>query len=333
MPCKLWALGRCTYGDRCKFRHDADKQPKASESTALIEEVEAEKIYVCLEQRDRIAYADFGYNSDDRSGPPRKYKDLKTSIPAELMVKLQHAPQSGYNAQTLLHVAGMPLRALLDHGATTSSIPEELLARIFDVTAEEVHEGKYSWTSPECPIKALEDFSHEPRRIEGLAKDRVIGVTHNAVLRVMFVPIGDTSGPVRCIRFKILPRGLSSFPSMILAAPTLAPKGLGHEVKQYAHCFQSLGVCLPRLEEEIERGRKAASNDASNLAFICDSNAVICLMPGQSALVPVRASRAIPGPVLLLDPPDSGLRLAADGVVDDQPKQMLFVAKRGAPPR
>jgi hypothetical protein len=96
--------------------------------------------------------------------------------------------------------------------------PEEMLEEIFNLTAVGVERGNYTWGSPECPIKCFEDFAGDPRTIECLAKDKPIIVTHSVILRVKFVPIGASVGPMRAIRMKVLPRGASSFPGIILAA-------------------------------------------------------------------------------------------------------------------
>jgi hypothetical protein len=243
-----------------------------------------------------------------------------------MVVKLQAAPVPGFNNQSLIHIANKPWVTLLDGGATCSSIPEEMLEEIFNLTAVGVERGNYTWGSPECPIKCFEDFAGDPRTIEGLAKDKPIIVTHSVILRVKFVPIGASVGPMRAIRMKVLPRGASSFPGIILAAPTLAPApgGLGLRTEPHAHVLQTLGVCLPRLEEEVEaRFRK----ESVNVAFVVDSAAQIHLSPGAVALVPVRASRLFSGEVQAQDFPGSAVSLAAFGPVEGV-ESMLFLTNR-----
>ena len=191
--------------------------------------------------------------------------------------------------------------ALLDIGATTSSIPEELLATIYDRTCQMVADGVYAWHTPGCPIKSFEDFSTDPRRIEGFAKDQPIHVTHTVLLRVMFVPIGAHTGPVRTIRMKVLPKGTTSFPGIILAAPCLAPlpHGLGLRTEPHAHVLQALGVCLPRLEEEVESRLRG---ETIQVSFVSDGP-TIALTPGQTVLIPARASRTYRGDMFVCDSP------------------------------
>ena len=98
-----------------------------------------------------------------------------------MVVKLHAAPVPGFNNQSLIHVANKPWVTLLDGGATCSSIPEEMLEEIFNLTAVGVERGNYTWGSPECPIKCFEDFAGDPRTIEGLAKDDALGDSSSQV--------------------------------------------------------------------------------------------------------------------------------------------------------
>ena len=92
----------------------------------------------------------------------------------------------------------------------------------------------------------------------------------------------------------------------------------------HAHVLQTLGVCLPRLEEEVKaRFRK----ESVNIAFVVDSAAQIHLSPGAVALVPVRASRLFSGEVQAQDFPGSAVSLAAFGPVEGV-ESMLFLTNR-----
>merc|ERR1712242_381217 len=69
-------------------------------------------------------------------------------------------------------------------------------------------------------------------------------------LRAEFVGAGKDSGPMRDLYFKILPKGTCSIAGCLVGFPVLdvRPYGLGHSVQYTTHCFEELGVALPRLE-------------------------------------------------------------------------------------
>ena len=89
------------------------------------------------------------------------------------------------------------------------SVPEEVLAGIYERMAQDIAEGKYAFEDAACPIRVFEDSTHDPRKIDGLSRGRPIKVTHGVVLRFCFAPIGSTTGPVVAIRLRVLPRGSS----------------------------------------------------------------------------------------------------------------------------
>ena len=55
---------------------------------------------------------------------------------------------------------------------------------------------------------------------------------------------------MRDLYFKILPKGTCSIAGCLVGFPVLdvRPYGLGHSVQYTTHCFEELGVALPRLE-------------------------------------------------------------------------------------
>ena len=148
-------------------------------------------------------------------------------------------------------------------------------------------------------------------------------VTHAAVVRMMFVPIGAEVGPRRSIRLKILPKGTTSFPGIILSAPVLAPApvGLGLRTEKHAHVLQTLGVCLPRLEEVVET---RLQQEQVQVSFMLDTDQ-LHLEPGATALVPVRASTPYAGVRYADDHPLSEVTLAAVGPVT-RTEAMLMIS-------
>ena len=136
---------------------------------------------------------------------------------------------------------------------------------------------------------------------------------------MMFVPIDANSGPLKDIRLKILPKGSTSFPGIILSAPCLAPAplGLGLRTEKHAHVLTTLGICLPRMEE--------ARREQVQVNFLLDT-AQISLCPGATVLAPVRASLPYVGARYTLDHPDSLVQLAAIGPVS-RSETSLFLTK------
>ena len=90
--------------------------------------------------------AEGGFNSSEKSSYPRKYPGLR-ALPVQLTVKLKSAPIPGFNNQSLIHIANKPWVTLLDGGATCSSIPEEMLEEVFNLTAMAVEKKEYTWGS------------------------------------------------------------------------------------------------------------------------------------------------------------------------------------------
>ena len=153
-----------------------------------------ENIFVAVEEGGApLLYcnAEASYRVAEEGQP--SYRGL-AKLPIKMIRVLDEAPKPVYNCQTLVHIAGIPFPALLDTGATTSSIPEELFEKIFNKTMQLLSDGHCEEDAVTFPIRGVEDFSKDARRIEGLAKDRPILVTHAVVVRMMLVPI-DANPP------------------------------------------------------------------------------------------------------------------------------------------
>ena len=90
--------------------------------------------------------------------------------------------------------------------------------------------------------------------VEGIGASPEMPTTWGVVLRIEFVPIngvsGDATNPSRDVYFKILPKGSSSIPGILLGHPLLdcEPYGFGWERKERPHYFTALKVHLLRGE-------------------------------------------------------------------------------------
>ena len=86
--------------------------------------------------------------------------------------------------------------------------------------------------------------------MDGVAAGKPLEIRYGLVLRAEFVGAGKDSGPMRDLYFKILPKGTCSIAGCLVGFPVLdvRPYGLGHSVQYTTHCFEELGVALPRLE-------------------------------------------------------------------------------------
>ena len=125
---------------------------------------------------------------------------------------------------------------------------------------------------------------------------------------------------------KVLPRGSTSFPGIILGAPCLAPApaGLGLRTEAHGHVLQTIGVCLPRMEEEVEAKLR---QEQVQVNFLLDAPR-LSLSAGETALVPVRGSKGYCGSRLVEDDPTAPVRLAEVGPIRSA-VGMLFLFNHG----
>jgi len=142
-----------------------------------------------------------------------KITSLADLDPGWFVVRENPRP-AGYAAQTRMYFGGKAIPMLLDGGATSSALPEEVACMLIEYVLEETESGRLGEDSRLYPIVRMETYVN-PSRVKGVGSDSAMETIHALVLRAEFVLANGESGawnpkaehPIRDITFKILPKG------------------------------------------------------------------------------------------------------------------------------
>ena len=148
----------------------------------------------------------------------RNLKEL-WQLPQEVWKKVDR-PVPGYNYRAEVTVVGLPFIALLDTGASTNAIPEELVVDLIN----EARARGFKWRTAEWPID-LETWDGKDEIVTGIARSQELRVMGAVVLPVVFTGLNGRK-VTQAMRFKIFARGGSGWMGLIIG-PSLEPPPLG----------------------------------------------------------------------------------------------------------
>ena len=140
-------------------------------------------------------------------------------------------------------VNGTPYTSLLDTGASTNAVPEELVLNIINAAFEKgMNPGSKDW-----PV-ALECWSGG-ERVTGVAKGHDLEIIGAALIPITFTGVVGRAKTKR-LRFKVFGKGCSSWMGFIIGGPTLEPEplGLGLRSGPNGHYLEALGLLCARGE-------------------------------------------------------------------------------------
>jgi hypothetical protein len=106
----------------------------------------------------------------------------------------------------------------------------------------------------------------------GLASGRPLQVKYCVALRIESPPINQERGPIKDFVVKVFPKGLWTFPGIILGMPAcdVVPYGLGFRINANTYSLDALGgLQLPRLD----LSRRDAMHSAMRVYSACDDDA------------------------------------------------------------
>ena len=216
--------------------------------------------------------------------------------------------RGGYQYKTVTKILGKKVETLLDGGAGSNHVTEELVVSILNHAAN----LGIKPNSPEFPIVRFEQWVY-PEYVHGIASGSPVPLKGAVVLRVRLQEGPDehrcTDGHEIYVRCKIAAKGTSDWHGLILGGRALdceARRGLGFRPGPGAHILDSLGVQIPRCEDHsAERKDRAyvfesvvsavestlpgvsepGSGKRALLVFSGDED--VHLSPGEGALIPV----------------------------------------------
>jgi len=164
-------------------------------------------------------------------------------LPADAKTTVARPP-AGYNYRADVIVGGMAVTTLLDTGATTNAVAEEVVLAIID---HALGRG-FVPGDPQWPVR-LEKWG-KPDLVKGVARGRALEIIGAAVLQVTFRGI-DKREVVQGVRFKIFAKGSCGWLGLVIGGPSLEPAPLGLGLRSYGggHFLQTLGITLLRAEE------------------------------------------------------------------------------------
>ena len=179
-------------------------------------------------------------------------------------------PAAGYNYRAEVRVGDSVLIALLDTGASTNAIPEELVVALINQAYDD---GKDP-TDADWPVR-LERWKGA-ESVTGVARGQDLTIVGAVVLPVLFTGL-DNRSKVQKMRFKIFGKGCSGWMGLIIGGPSLepVPLGLGLRTSSHGHFLQSLGLTVRRVEE-----REVSQRVDCFLAVLAEGNSTEGLEAG-----------------------------------------------------
>lgn len=276
-----------------------------------------------------------------------RYKSMSEIPPERIFQKARSAPV-GYAAMTSVTIAGVTIPALLDSGASTSAIPEE----VFLMLLEAADNSGIEIGSKRHPVAQI-DIYVEGQALMGIDCTATAMLSQYAVvLLVEFVPasgsLGEGCNPVKPLYFKVLPKGNSDFEGVYLGYPVLDNKetSLNWKVGDTTHYFANIDCALPRLElprrahraleyeewckhgtyKDRGSGKEKGLRLVERVARICMDAEDIVLAPGEKAVIPALWDRSMQSQLALVAQPEHANFYVEPGVVDMKDSQLMVIA-------
>ena len=329
-PCPFFAKnGACKKGDACDMSHSLPTAPAVGQSgnssgsvlgwnsgpsgAGLTNPFAAFTVVAVKPGEDSpgsaVAAAVFaaGTRSVGEDGGASKALTSLDEIP-KAWWKVVENERGGYQYKTVTKVLDKRVETLLDGGAGSNHVTEELVVSILNRAAAlglKPDDSRF-------PIIQFEQWVY-PEYVHGIASGSPVPLKGSVVLRVRLQEGNSVEksvdGHELFVRCKIAAKGTSDWHGLILGGRALdceARHGLGFRPGPQSHILDTLGVRIPRCEDSsVERKDRAyvlqsvisafdatlqdadepGSGRRAPVVFAGDEE--VQLLPGEGALVPV----------------------------------------------
>ena len=329
-PCPFFAKnGACKKGDACDMSHSLPTAPAVGQSgnssgsvlgwnsgpcgAGLTNPFAAFTVVAVKPGEDSpgsaVAAAVFaaGTRSVGEDGGASKALTSLDEIP-KAWWKVVENERGGYQYKTVTKVLDKRVETLLDGGAGSNHVTEELVVSILNRAAAlglKPDDSRF-------PIIQFEQWVY-PEYVHGIASGSPVPLKGSVVLRVRLQEGNSVEksvdGHELFVRCKIAAKGTSDWHGLILGGRALdceARRGLGFRPGPQSHILDTLGVRIPRCEDSsVERKDRAyvlqsvisafdatlqdadepGSGRRAPVVFAGDEE--VQLLPGEGALVPV----------------------------------------------
>ena len=136
-----------------------------------------------------------------------------------------------------MHIGRVNVITLLDYGATSSGISEELACLLYSYFTPKVAAGKLS--AEANPVKGVEKYE-EPSGMQGVG-GTVMETRFAIKLQLEFVGIDKklcaVGNPSEICSFKVIPKGESHIDGLVIGLPVLDREPFGFEVVNMDTCW------------------------------------------------------------------------------------------------